>query len=412
MKLEKIIKEIITESDKRNSIKNVFGFSDEWANKFHEINEKLSIWVANTFLKDFIERKMPSLNDTMGRKLVNSDKSKKGVVDFLNQQGTNFITWRNEYEPEYRFIMDWVTSPRRREQIDLKTMSFQEALQKSNEWHESLEGTSALNYKEKNEILFDYRDNNGVGFYWVNLKTNFSQEESDRMGHCGRDSSCDTLFSLRSVNEYGESRSHITASYDQKEKKLSQIKGRKNSKPKSVYYKFIIDLLINQKYPVESLSKSSYGFANNFMLTDLTSDQLEDVFYKNKQLKIFYVFGDKKKININRFNPNIVLFKEESSPGYYGIADIETLEIIKNYEYIILDDSPYTEFLSFRSKNGESNVIILKHFRGSKTNDEFIIKISNKLFEFIDKEEAKILYSTTNWEDLETWYRNKQKKGD
>jgi hypothetical protein len=347
----------------------------------------------------------------MGKKLVNIQKSKNGVVDFLNQQGTNFITWRNEYEPEYRFIMDWVTSPRRREQINLKTMSFQEALQKSNEWHESLEGSSALNYQEKNEILFDYRDDNGIGFYWVNLKTNFSQEESDRMGHCGRDSSCDTLFSLRSVNEYGESRSHITASYNQKEKKISQIKGRKNSKPKPVYHKFIIDLLTNNKYPIESFSKSSYGHENNMMLSDLTEDQLESVFNKNKQLRFYYLFGDKKKINVNKTDPNIVLFKEELTPGYYGIANIETMEMIKKYEYYILDDSPYTEFLSFKTKDGESNVIVLKHFRSGKTGDEFIIKISNKLFEFITEEEAKKIYTTTNWEDLETWFMNKQKRG-
>lgn len=411
MKLEKLIKEIITESDKRNSIKGVFGFNDEWANKFHEINEKLSIWIANSFLIDFIERKMPSLNDAMGKKLVSLGRSKKGVVDFLNEQGTGFIIWRNEYEPEFRHIMDWVTSPRRRGQLNLKTMSFQEALQKSNEWHESLEGKSALNYIEKNEILFDYRNNDGEGYYWVNLKTNFSSEESDRMGHCGRDSGCDTLFSLRSVDEYGENRSHVTASYNQEEKILAQIKGRKNSKPKPVYHKFIMDLLTNTKYPVRSLSKNVYLNESNFKLSDLTESQLEDIFNKNKDLKIYYLFGDKKKINLNKYNPNIVLFKEDGSPAYYGIADIETMEIIKKYEYVILDESPYTEFLSFNTKNGESNVIILKHFKSVKSGDEFILKITNKLFEFISEEEANKIYSTTNWEDLESWYTNKQKKG-
>lgn len=410
MKLLPIVKNIISESDKRSSIKSVFGFSDEWADKFHEINPKLSIWVANTFLQDFIKRKMSSLDDSMKTGKVDRGKSKSSVIDFLNRQGTNFIIWRNEYEPEYRHIMDWVTSPRRREQVNLKNLNFLEALEKSNEWHESLEGSSALNYDEKNEVIIDYRDKDGVGFYWVNLKTDFSQEESDRMGHCGRDSGC-ILFSLRSLNDVGESRSHITASYNAKEKKLLQIKGRKNSKPKAVYYRYIIDLLTNEQFPVDSLSKSTYRHENNFHLSDLTSDQLDFVFSKRKELKMDYLFGDKKKVNVNKYDPSVVLFKEENPPGYYGIANIDTLEIIKNYEYNVLDDSPYTEFLSFRDKDGESKVIILKHFKSRKTEDEFIIKISNKLFEFIDKEEATKLYTTTNWDDLESWYRSKQKKG-
>jgi len=411
MKLVSIVKNIISESDKRSSIKGIFGFSDEWADKFHEINPKLSIWVASTFLEDFIKRKMSSLDDSMKTGKVDSSKSKNSVIDFLNRQGTNFITWRNEYEPEYRHIMDWVTSPRRREQINLKSLNFLEALQKSNEWHESLEGNAAFNYEEKNEVIIDYRNDDGVGFYWVDLKTDFSQEESDRMGHCGRDSGCN-LFSLRSLNDIGESRSHITASYRPKEKTLREIKGKKNSKPKPVYYKYIIDLLVNNQFPIDALSKSSYRHENNFQLSDLNSDQLEYVFSKRNELKVYYLFGDKKRINVNKQDPNIILFKEEASPGYYGIANVETMEIIKNYEYSIIDDSPYTEFLSFKDKDGESRVIILKHFKSRKTGDEFIIKISNKLFEFIDKEEATKLYTTTNWDDLESWYRSKQKKGD
>lgn len=410
MKLVSIVKTIILESDKRPSIKNIFGFNDEWADKFHEINPKLSIWVASTFLEDFIKRKMSSLDDSIKNGKVDPNKSKKSVIDFLNNQGTKFITWRNEYEPEYRHIMDWVTNPRRREQINLKNLNFLDALQKSNEWHESLEGNASFNYNEKNEVIIDYRNNDGIGFYWVDLKTDFSQEESDRMGHCGRDSGCN-LFSLRSLNDIGESRSHITASYSPKNKKILQIKGRKNSKPKAVYYRYIIDLLVNDKFPINSLSRNTYRQENNFQLNDLTPEQLDYIFSKKIELKVDYLFGDKKKVNIYKHDPNVILFKEDISPGYYGVANVETMEIIKNYEYSIIDDSPYTEFLSFKDKDGESKVIILKHFKSRKTGDEFIIKISNKLFEFIDKEEATKLYTTTNWEDLESWYRSKQKKG-
>jgi hypothetical protein len=76
MKLVSIVKNIISESDKRSSIKSIFGFSDEWVDKFHEINPKLSIWVASTFVEDFIKRKMSSLDDFMKNGKVGPNKSK------------------------------------------------------------------------------------------------------------------------------------------------------------------------------------------------------------------------------------------------------------------------------------------------------------------------------------------------
>jgi hypothetical protein len=406
MKLEALVRDIISESDKRSSIQKALGFSEAWANEFHSINPKLSLWTASTFIDDFLKTKMSSLDNFIKSNKVDPNKSKSSVLNFLNQQGPGFTIWKTDYKPSYRYIMDWFVSPRRREQVNIKTLTFGDALQKSREWHESLEDKISIGYEEKNKVIINYRDSKGLGFYWVDLKTDFSQEESDRMGHCGRDGGC-TLFSLRSVNDIGESRSHITASYRSKEMRLEQIKGRKNSKPKSVYYKYIIDLLLNTEYPVNSLYKKTYGSENNFTLNDLTSDQLNDIFSKNKELKIDYLFGDKKKVNTNRTDDNVVLFYENQKNGNYGIVNTETSEIIKDYEYVIDENSQYTEFLHF-PKNDK--VIILRHFVSVKTDDDFIIKISNKLFDFIDKDEADKLLSSTEWEDLESWYETKQKK--
>lgn len=406
MKLEALVRDIISESDKRSSIQKALGFSEAWANEFHSINPKLSVWTASTFIDDFLKTKMSSLDKLIKSSKVDPNKTKSAVLNFLNQQGPGFTMWKNDYKPSYTYIMDWFVSPRRREQINIKTLTFSDALQKSREWHESLEDKISVGYEEKNKIVIDYRDAKGLGFYWVDLKTDFSQEESDRMGHCGRDGGC-TLFSLRSVNDIAESRSHITASYRPKEMRLEQIKGRKNSKPKAVYYKYIIDLLLNTEYPVNSLFKKTYG-EGNFTLNDLTSDELNDVFSKNKNLKMDYLFGDKKKVNVNSVDSDVVLFYDGSpKTSYYGVVNIETTEIIKDYEYVIDENSQYTEFLHF-PKNDK--VIILRHFTSVKTDDDFIIKISNKLFDFIDKDEADKLLSSTEWEDLESWYETKQKK--
>jgi hypothetical protein len=153
--------------------------------------------------------------------------------------------------------------------------------------------------------------------------------------------------------------------------------------------------------------KKIYGLENNFKLSDLTTDQLNDIFSKNKNLKIDYLFGDKKKINVNRTDSNIVLFHEDQTDGYYGIVNTDTTQILKDYEYVIDENSQYTEFLHF-PKN--EKIIVLKHFVSVKSKDNFIIRISNRLFDFIDKDEADKILSSNEWEDLESWYETKQKK--
>lgn len=396
MRLQSIIKDIIVESDKRNSIKSVLGFSDEWANEFHSLDEKLSIWIAGTFLKE------------MSREYPVTNIEKTPTIERINSSGVRMSLWQSDYRQKYRYILDWIRSPRRTEQIKLKELSFKAALEKSKEWHDSLEDNVFLNYEEKNEIVIDYRNEKGVGFYWVNLNTDFSKEESERMGHCGRDGGC-VLFSLRSLNEFGESKSHITISYSKQDKKIHQIKGRKNSKPKEVYYKYIIDFLINEKYPVSELSKSSGFGGNDFTLNDLSEDVLNGIFEKNKDLKFYYLYGDKKIVMKNGDNENIVLFKEESKSGYYGIMNTETDEVIKSYQYVIDDNSMYSEFMHFPKEN---KVITLKHFVVAPTKrfkDDFIIKVMNQKFYIIDKKEADEILSSSEKESFDDWSKTKIK---
>lgn len=396
MKLQTIVDHIILEADKRNAIRDVFGFNDSWANEFYSLDEKLSIWIASTFLKEMVKRYPTDRIETTP------------IIDRLNSIGVDTSIWENDYKPKYRYILDWIKNPRRRESIQLKTLTFGAALQMSKEWHESLEGNAVMNYEEKNEIIIDYRDKNGKGFYWVNLNTEFSQEESERMGHCGRDGGC-TLFSLRSLNEFGESRSHITISYSEQNKKAHQIKGRKNSKPKEVYYKYIIDFLLNEKYPVKKLTKPSGLGGSDFNLSDLSEDVLNGIFEKNKDLKIYYLYGDKKMIMKNGDNENIILFREEVKPGYYGIMNTETDEVIKNYQYVIDDNSKYSEFIYFPKEN---KVITLKHFITAPTKrdkDDFIVKVINQKFHTIDKNEADEILSSSEKEDFDYWSKTKIK---
>jgi hypothetical protein len=378
MKFKNLVKEIlvekrsgvITEADRRSVIQSALGFSEAWANEFHNMSEKYSVWIANSFkalVKD---------------QLSGSDRDE--MMDTLNKFGPGKVTmWGSQHRSNFEYILDWLTSPRRRENVNLKDLTFSNALEKSREWHQSLESSESSNYKEENEILIDYRTN-GVGYYWVNLNTSYSQEEADRMGHCGRDSGT-TLFSLRSINQYGDGRSHITSSYNLTDHKINQTKGKKNSKPKSEYYGYIVDLILNTKYPVKGFHRNSYGAENNFKLSDLDTDTLNSVLSKNRDLKIDYFFGDKRKLYTDFNDENIVMFREDlrSDEGKYGIINIESMEIIKDYEYEVDELSDYTEFLPYHDQ-----IALMKEFKNVNSPDSFILFIIERRFKMISKEDA------------------------
>jgi hypothetical protein len=361
---------VITEADRRSVIQSALGFSEAWANEFHNMSEKYSVWIANSFkalVKD---------------QLSGSDRDE--MMDTLNKFGPGKVTmWGSQHRSNFEYILDWLTSPRRRENVNLKDLTFSNALEKSREWHQSLESSASSNYKEENEILIDYRTN-GIGYYWVNLNTSYSQEEADRMGHCGRDSGT-TLFSLRSINQYGDGRSHITSSYNLTNHKINQTKGKKNSKPKSEYYGYIVDLIQNTKYPVKGFHRNSYGAENNFKLSDLDTDTLNSILSKNRDLKIDYFFGDKRKLYTDFNNENIVMFREDlkSDDGKYGVINIESMEIIKDYEYEVDELSDYTEFLPYHDQ-----IALMKEFKNINSPDSFILFIIERRFKMISKEDA------------------------
>lgn len=400
-----------TTNKKIEKIINVFGFNDYWSNEFFEINPKLSIWIADTFLDKMISKHVIlSEEDTnltsknlleLKRKVARDININKSCFDFSDEDpswvGNTYFQylWVNTYKDKYKFIMDWVTNPKIAGHVNITSLSFDEAFQKSDEWHESLDYSSVINYQEKNEIIIDYRDQDGIGYYWCNLNTDYSSEESDRMGHCGRDSGT-TLFSLRSVNYYNESKSHITVSYRATENKLEQIKGRKNSKPKNIYHKYIIDLILNDKYKVKGLKKNVYNFAANFSLDDLPQEDLDNLFKNNKDLKFDYLFSD-KEILANSYDDTMSLMKENNSTNF-GIVNKDSLDIIKKFKYTTEIDSDYTDFLLYEE---EVKFVTLKYMKSDV--DHFLLCVTPEfVFYLIDEEKAdKILKSKTYVETLE-----------
>lgn len=269
------VKVILTEADKRDVIVNKIGYSKEWADEFHNLSDKYSVWIADSFLK---------------KKMFDYNKTKEETLEKINKKGPDITyNWYNAAQGTYQYILDWLRSPRR-EQIDLKTLTYDDAFDKSREWHDSLKAGEKRKYEETGNIIIDYRNSKGVGYYWVDLGTSYCSEEQRRMGHCGRAGQGNTLISLRNINEFGEGQSFITMAYN-KNGVVYDFKASGNQKPSSKYHKYIIDILTQDKYPIIELSKSGYQPQTNFKLKDLTPEQQEFVFSKNEALK--YNIDDK-----------------------------------------------------------------------------------------------------------------------
>jgi hypothetical protein len=187
---------------------------------------------------------------------------------------------------------------------------------KSKEWHDSLNiGDGAINYIENAPKLIDFRDENGIGYYWADLNVKSSTEECQRMGHCGR-SSYGFLYSLRSDKllpggKFKINRSHLTAAIGT-DGILYQLKGPKNSKPKEEYHQYIEPLFYTlggdgeqEDYLIQGFG-TEYGAEQDFKLSDLPDTTIRKIY--NDRPELFDTRGLKRKL------------------GEMGIIEIEPLQ--------------------------------------------------------------------------------------
>jgi hypothetical protein len=381
MRFKSILRDVLVEAKKQETIQRVFGISAQWADEFVNLNEKFSIWAVNTFL------------DNLSKRLR---KEKDYVIASLNKKtpATNSI-WVTEYKPRYVYIFDWLRNVGNTQNINLKTLSYQEAFNQAEEWHDSLESKKSENYQEKHEIVIDYRVD-GVGFYWAHLNASTSEEEKIRMGHCGSKYGT-TLFSLRKIHPNGDGESYVTLARTP-EGIVSEVHGKRNSKPKQIYRQYIIDFLLNKKYPVKGLTLHGvYKPEDNFQLEDLTPEELKMLFDKNRDIKFNYIFGDTQIVAyLEDSNDTIALAVRKKM---YGLVNLETIELVKPIKYKMDYDSVYTEFVTI-----DDDYLLMRHYKDDEGNGfitvgDFNMKNPKQYFKIIPLDTAKKLIENENGGD-------------
>jgi hypothetical protein len=295
-RIKRILKEetqrLLLEASKKKILMDKLGLNEKNAEILDELAGPLSVWLANKFI-DYYLREYGKFT-----KELSPDELKKVTIKKINDADSIYQARQNIVN-----IMDWVRVGLNGNLGDNKNLSIDGLLRKSKEWHDSLDfGSGDINYVENNPIILDFRDENGDGFYWVDLQTNNSSEECNRMGHCGR-SSYGTLYSLREIktlnSKYRLNKSHVTASIGE-DGILYQMKGVKNSKPKDEYHKYILPLFYvlggggeEEDYLIQGFG-TEYASERDFKLSDLGNDVIIDL-YRNRP-ELFNTRGLQRKL--------------------------------------------------------------------------------------------------------------------
>lgn len=272
MKIINLIEELVVEASKKDTLIGKLGFSEDNADLLSKLAGALSVWLGNKLIEYTV------LSRSIGQE---EPITKQEAIDVFNR-GAGVRARRSEIVS----IMDWVRVGLNGNVNEYKNVGFGDLYKKSREWHESLDtGSGEINYVEENTILRDYRKD-GIGFYWSDLETNNSDEECNRMGHCGRTSSYNTIYSLREtrrINEqYTINKSHLTAAVGSSDGIIYQMKGPKNSKPKEEFHPYIVDLIINEEN-IEGFG-SEYDSSSDFKITDLPETDIKKIYDSRPEL--------------------------------------------------------------------------------------------------------------------------------
>jgi len=266
MNFKNLLSELLVEANKRDVLITKLGLSEKNADVISKICGPFSVFIANKII-DIVQKQIIKDRDR--------DFTRQETVEYLNS-GFTIQTSKTQLTT----IMDWVRTGLNGNVKPYQNFTYNQLVQAAKKWHDELGvGNGEINYVEENEILLDYRDE-GIGFYWVNLNTNTSDEECDRMGHCGRTNSDNTIYSLREVKRFNEkytiNKSHLTAAIGNRDGIVYQMKGPKNSKPQEKFFPYIIDLLLKSEN-IKGFG-SEYNSNDDFSLGDLPEDKIKEIY--------------------------------------------------------------------------------------------------------------------------------------
>ena len=280
---------LLLEKDNRPKILKL-GMPQEIADYLHNLSDKYSLWFADKIAR------MPDY-----------------------QTARDKFRYVHSLQTQIQGIIDWV---RGAQNIPINNFDWDAALTASREWHDKLTVSNIT--REKNTILKEYED----GYYWVDIESSSDTCEKGAMGHCATTSKGDTLYSLRKYNKStDEIESFITIAVSPDEGTWFQCKGRKNSKPKEEYHRYIVDIFVTKnifKYKTEYDSRADFNPQDFVKFLEENPDIYEntdELIEKVNEDKIGY--EDFEKI-LKQYDEAFKYIQISLDDGYYDDGGINT----------------------------------------------------------------------------------------
>lgn len=392
-------------ASKVNALKKL-GFSDVTAKEIDDICKGFSMWIAYRLISH-VSQPGSGIND------------KAEAIKYLDD---NF----RKFKPKVSYIMDWVKVGLDGEYQEYKETSLDDLYGFAKKWHDSLDaGDGDINYQERNNIILDFRQPDGTGFYWADLNTNRSDEECNRMGHCGTTRYGNNILSLRKFVPIGKgftlNKSVLTAAITS-DGKIAQLKGPKNSNPDQAYHKYIIPLL-NLKKSNEDGEESSvitgfrpeYYSDADFSLSDLSDEEYSELITTNPSI----ISGISGRIEAAKRADDLSMLRDISSEillsnrilekiittGRNSISVASIIEIIEDPSRMFSFYENYAanydiEASLSRIDSDNKNKIIeayKKDFPSSDINiGNFEIEIKNNFDDFLSTDISDVIRSSIN----------------
>lgn len=290
---------LLIEASKKDILIQKIGLNERNAEFLSNLCGPLSVFMANKIIDHITSGINQSREETING--LNSDYT-------LQTNRQSIIS-----------IMDWIRVGLNGNVKPYQNLTFNQLLGESKKWHDELQvGDSAIDYKEEHPIVVDFRNEKGHGYYWVDLESKDCDEESKRMGHCGR--SAGNLYSLRFTSpientKFTKNRSYVTASVNDSGV-LLQMKGPHNKKPSEELHPYIVPFILSD---IVDEFGSEYQSSEDFSLTDLSEDQIREVYEQKPDL----FNGRKGKKALKK----IGLVKEKSKEDMWFELNIDSSDV-------------------------------------------------------------------------------------
>jgi len=261
--VSEVRKILLKENKVRNIIVEKIGLPSvvaEWITS--EFNEKFQLFFANIFRDEVVKHIAGPTQPFVAQHLKKNLKGDSTQTSFIN----TMMRHRGYFSGAFREIQEWLngrhTIAPETDQINLKTLTFEEAKRRAEAWQEEVRRLQTGRVVDESGHVIKAYDN---GFYWIDLQKGHCRDEANAMGHCGNAQG--RLYSFRKNKQPS-----LTGDVDRGS--LVQLRGRANTKPKAEYHPYILDFLLAPEPNIQTMHPSSYKPDQNFELKDLNPEQL------------------------------------------------------------------------------------------------------------------------------------------